>query len=150
MDYYSLQDLSEITGLTDRTLRNYLREGILQGEKIAGKWQFTPENFQDFWRENKAQKAIQAEAYATVYDFLLQDCKTESCVCTIIDEVLPAGFEPTAVKCFSDMASAIQEQGETLRFKLLMKRKNLRIIVAGSQTAVKKFMEAYEAFWQTF
>ena len=34
--YYTLGHLSQITGLTDRTLRTYLKNGILEGEKISG------------------------------------------------------------------------------------------------------------------
>ena len=40
-NYYTLGHLSQITGLTDRTLRTYLSKGILEGEKINGVWHFT-------------------------------------------------------------------------------------------------------------
>lgn len=40
---YNLKELSMISGLTDRTLRNYLKMGILVGEKEYGTWNFTDE-----------------------------------------------------------------------------------------------------------
>ena len=45
---YTLKDLSMICGLTDRTLRNYLKLGILTGEKQAGTWCFTEEHLDAF------------------------------------------------------------------------------------------------------
>ena len=36
---YSLKDLSTMTMLSDRTLRNYLDAGILQGRKENGAWE---------------------------------------------------------------------------------------------------------------
>ncbi len=42
-NYYLISHLVLSTGLTDRTIRNYIASGILQGEKINGLWHFTPE-----------------------------------------------------------------------------------------------------------
>lgn len=38
---YTLKQLALITGLTERTLRNYLRSELLTGEKRDGKWYFS-------------------------------------------------------------------------------------------------------------
>lgn len=52
---YTLNELAMITGLTTRTLRNYLKMNILNGEKIDGIWTFTEEdlNFTFSKAENK-------------------------------------------------------------------------------------------------
>ena len=42
-NYYLINHLVLITGLTARTIRNYISNGILHGEKINGLWHFTPE-----------------------------------------------------------------------------------------------------------
>lgn len=34
--YYVINELVMFTGLTDRTIRNYLSSGILRGEKVDG------------------------------------------------------------------------------------------------------------------
>lgn len=44
---YSLHDLAEFTGLTERTLRNYLNQGLLHGEKPDGAWRFTALQFSE-------------------------------------------------------------------------------------------------------
>ena len=45
---YDLNDLALMTGFTTRTLRNYLTQGLLEGEKENGVWQFTPEQLDRF------------------------------------------------------------------------------------------------------
>jgi excisionase family DNA binding protein len=33
---YTVEDIAKITGLTSRTIRNYLRNGSLDGKKLVG------------------------------------------------------------------------------------------------------------------
>ena len=40
---YNLNEIAMITGLTTRTLRNYLKADLLKGAKISGSWSFTEE-----------------------------------------------------------------------------------------------------------
>lgn len=41
--YYTLNEVAMMTGLTTRTLRNYLKMNVLKGEKLDGIWNFTEE-----------------------------------------------------------------------------------------------------------
>ncbi|MDY4307571.1 helix-turn-helix domain-containing protein [Enterococcus mundtii] len=47
-NYYSVNEVAEILGVTTRSVRNYLREGKLQGIKVGGKWKFSEENLSEF------------------------------------------------------------------------------------------------------
>lgn len=38
---YTVEDVAAMTGMTDRTIRNYLKDGKLKGRKIVGQWRFT-------------------------------------------------------------------------------------------------------------
>lgn len=88
-EYYLISHLVLVTGLTDRTIRNYIASGILQGEKINGLWHFTPEQVERFICHPAVRPSIQAKRHAVIYDFLLDD-KKESCeTCMILD--LPGG-----------------------------------------------------------
>ena len=40
---YTIGQVVMMTGLTDRTIRNYLSLGFLEGEKPDGQWRFTAE-----------------------------------------------------------------------------------------------------------
>lgn len=45
---YSLEDVSQIVGLTHRTIWNYVKAGKLPAVKIGGKWKVSEENLKKF------------------------------------------------------------------------------------------------------
>ena len=67
---YNLNEVAMITGLTTRTLRNYLRLNLLKGEKVDGNWSFTEEELDEFMSNPAVKQAIAAKRNAVVYDFL--------------------------------------------------------------------------------
>lgn len=84
-NYYVINHLVMFTGLTDRTIRNYIASGILQGEKINGLWHFTPEQVEAFVRHPAVRPSILAKNNGLVYDFLLDDKKKKQEICMILD-----------------------------------------------------------------
>lgn len=83
--YFTINHVALLTGLTDRTLRSYIRAGLLQGEKINGLWHFSPEQVDAFVRHPAVRPSILAKNNAVIYDFLLDDRKREAQLCTILD-----------------------------------------------------------------
>lgn len=98
-NYYLISHLVLATGLTDRTLRSYISSGILQGEKINGLWHFTPEQVDSFIRHPSVRPSILAKQHAAVYDFLLDDRKSDCGVCMILD--IPEGKDKQIGEYFS-------------------------------------------------
>ncbi len=45
---YTIHEISQLTGITDRTLRKHIRNGVLCGEMVEGKWIFTYEQVRAF------------------------------------------------------------------------------------------------------
>lgn len=84
-NYYVINHLVMFTGLTDRTIRNYIASGILQGEKINGLWHFTPEQVDNFVRHPSVRPSILAKNNSLVYDFLLENKKKKQEICLILD-----------------------------------------------------------------
>ncbi len=82
---YSIANLSLMTGLTDRTLRNYLANGILQGEKVDGAWQFTDVQIEQFICHPSVRPSILAKNNSLIYDFLIEDHTKNSEMCVILD-----------------------------------------------------------------
>lgn len=83
--YYLIHHLVLSTGLTDRTIRNYISSGILQGEKINGLWHFTPEQAERFICHPAVRPSILAKQHSAVYDFLLENKKDTCEACMILD-----------------------------------------------------------------
>ncbi len=98
--YYTLGHLVQFTGLSDRTLRNYLASGVLEGEKINGVWHFTPEQANALFTHPVARPAILAKKHSIIYDFLLNEHKTEPAVCITLD--LPQLENQQIIRYFND------------------------------------------------
>ena len=84
-ELYLISHITLITGLSDRTIRNYIASGILKGEKINGIWHFTPEEVDAFIKNPAVRPSIIAKNNSVVYDFMLNDSKKEEETCVILD-----------------------------------------------------------------
>lgn len=84
-EYYLISHLTLFTGLTDRTIRNHINAGFLQGEKINGLWHFSPEQVDQFLRHPAVRPGILAKNNAIVYDFLADGKKQTPAGCFILD-----------------------------------------------------------------
>lgn len=82
---FSISDLCLFTGLTDRTIRTYLANGILQGEMIDRAWTFTEEQVQAFMQHPSVQTSIQARKNALITDFMLDTFKKTPQMCVVWD-----------------------------------------------------------------
>ena len=58
--YYLIKHLLLLTGLSDRTIRNYIKSGILIGEKTNGLWHFSQKQIELFLHNSSVRSAIKA------------------------------------------------------------------------------------------
>lgn len=84
-EMYTINHITLFTGLSDRTIRNYISLGFLQGEKINGMWHFSPEQVESFLRNPAVRPSIVAKNNALIYDFLLDSKKQEPQCCIVLD-----------------------------------------------------------------
>ena len=82
---YLISHLVLFTGLTDRTIRNYLAQGFLEGEQINGMWHFTPEQVERFLTHPAVRPSILAKHNGIVYDFLMETKRETRESCMILD-----------------------------------------------------------------
>ena len=92
---YTIQDIAAMTGLNERTVRSYLADGRLQGEKTDGAWRFTAEQFGAFLAQDAVRASVRAKANAVVYDFLASERRQEPAACLILDQPVREGEEPS-------------------------------------------------------
>ena len=137
---YSLNDVAMITGLTTRTLRNYLKLNLLSGEKIDGNWSFTPEELDAFMSDPAVKQAIKAKCNAIVYDFLSNPVKKGNRVCTIMDFPVSAEEATEAADFFCDL---VNKNGSDITFTFNMEKRFARFILSGPEDQVADFMKAY-------
>ncbi len=139
---YTLNDLAMMTGFTTRTLRNYLLQGLLKGEKIDGVWRFTPQELETFFAEPFVKEGLRIKHSAAVFDFLADKHKKENRICIILDL-------PTARKEGQQISSFFCEQMNRISdttFTFDWDHNFGRVILSGAEDQVMKILEAYNAF----
>ena len=144
-NYYVLQHLVLITGLTDRTLRSYISAGLLQGEKINGLWHFTPEQVENFLRHPAVRPSILTKNNSIVYDFLADGHKAAPEACVILD--IPDADKKVVAKFFCDCINRSSSRG--LRFSFDGVPAASRVILKGKAAEVLRLMNAYHRQFPT-
>ena len=131
---YSINEVSKMTGLTTRTIRNYLSDGIATASKIDGKWVFSEDNFLAMLENPYIALAIKAKHYAPVFDFLKADKKPGNELCLVIDRcIAESDFEPLVSKVCDLMKDV-----ENVEFRCEKKDTNIRFIFTGDEEQVKR------------
>ena len=134
-ELYTIQDIAIMTGLNERTIRKYLADGLLQGEKTDGAWRFTAEQFGAFLSQDMVRGSVQAKANAIVCDFLITDRRKESAACLILDDPVPDGEEPVLRKNLEKQVNALG-----LRWAYQYRNGQARSILSGPPAALGKLL----------
>ena len=85
---YTVEDIAKMTSFTSRTIRNYLKNGTLQGRKIGGQWRFTMENIKQLFNSSMFLGDMSRQNRQRVLSFLSgadTPLQGKIQVCTIID-----------------------------------------------------------------
>lgn len=77
----------EMTKVSERTLRRYLKDGLLHGIKVGGTWRFTEEHLKEFFDTKTFTSDIAKQASEDVKQFLRHnyDDKDDDRSCAIFD-----------------------------------------------------------------
>lgn len=67
---YTLKEVMEMTQVSERTLRRYLKDGLLKGFKVGGTWRFTKQQLQAFFDDKQHHNEIARQASEDVKKFL--------------------------------------------------------------------------------
>lgn len=78
---YSITDIALMTGLSDRTIRTYIKKGLLKGEKSDGIWLFSEEDLNRFFNENYIKESIKIKNHALINDFVFNNKKKDPSIC---------------------------------------------------------------------
>ena len=79
---YTVADVAELTGLTDRTIRNYLKDGTLRGRKIGVQWRFTEADIDRLFSEvgEGGQKVLHPQDVISEFLKEINKEKPEGCI----------------------------------------------------------------------
>lgn len=136
---YNLNDLALMTGFTTRTLRNYLNQGLLNGEKQNGMWQFSDAELDRFFNDPFVKEGLRIKRSSAVFDFLADRKKEKSRSCIILD--IPASRKE------GDKISAFfcgrMRDASDVCFHYGWDNGLCRVILSGAADSVANIMHAY-------
>ncbi len=136
---YNLSEIEMMSGFTERTLRSYLKQGLLNGEKIDGKWQFSDEEIDRFFSDPYVKEGLRIKRSSVVFDFLSSPKAHENHACVIIDKAVsfPQGAKLSAFFCEQ------MQNAKDVMFNYGYDDHHCRIILAGDETQVAKIMKKF-------
>ena len=138
---YTLNEVAVMSGLTTRTLRNYMKMGILKGKMLEGVWKFGEEEIGEFFQNPYVKPSIQAKNKAIVFDFLAQNEKHVNEICTIIDVCVGKHEAEEISAFFCEEVSKRKE--EKIKFSFERNGAYARIILSGCEDVVMDVLNTY-------
>ena len=136
---YNLNEIAMMTGFSTRTLRNYLNQGLLKGEKVDGAWQFTAEDVERFFAEPFVKEGLRIKRNSIVFDLLADRAKESKKTCLMLD--MPASLKES--KALSELFCKQMESVSAAVFTFDWNAGNARIILSGAEESVASIMAAY-------
>lgn len=82
---YTVEDVAQMTGLTSRTIRNYLADGRLTGRKVGAQWRFTEKNIAAIFTDAGVRKDVRSAANSEVESFLKAQSRSTVSMCSVVD-----------------------------------------------------------------
>lgn len=140
-EVYTINDVATMTGLTTRTVRNYMKLGLLEGEKLDGVWQFSIEAVSAFMADKNVQPSIRAKKNGVVLDFLVDHHKKVNEICTILD--FPVSMaEATEISDF--FCKEVSREGlKNMKFSFEYNNGIARVILKGTEDFVCEVMKKF-------
>ncbi len=136
---YTIEQLALITGLTTRTLRNYLKLDVLHGNKENGIWQFTEQQVLELVSHPSVRPSIQAKHHGIVYDFLADGDNSENEMCILLDRTLD---EHKAKEIANFFCNAVNQLSH-IRFAFSYECGKARYILKGTEADVSRMMKEF-------
>ena len=137
---FTIDDMAMITGLSTRTIRNYIADGFLEGDKSSGAWRFTSEQVDAFMQQKAVQPTLRSKKNAIVFDFLGVPHKDADKMCVVLD--LPSDQANRASTLFCRYMCEIEAKAE-LRFAADCLGKTTRLILSGKDSDVMDLLTRF-------
>ena len=138
---YSVEEIAEMTSVTTRTIRNYLRNGILTGTKIGGQWRFRQEDVMNMLNQENMSSDVRETSKRIVKDFLNEQYTLFSesvSVCTVADVSCSKARAKKMGKTLCDLWNQSNIQGSNFRYDYLEESQTARFTFIAPLTLTEK------------
>ena len=133
---YTVADVARVTGMTSRTIRNYLKDGTLTGQKIGVQWRFTEDEVQKLFSRQQPGSSSPTQL---VRSFLGRDECDATAVCMLID--LPGMTQQEGLEVFARLQEQEVSGDLLISYEYHETGSLFRIAVSGELAAVTDLMD---------
>lgn len=137
---YTVADVAQVTGMTSRTIRNYLKDGTLTGQKIGVQWRFTEEEIKKLFSR---QLPGQESPMQIVRGFLAQQERQQTAFCVLVD--FPGIEEPDGMHLYHRLQDQAVAECCSVSYEYHVEGKLLRIALSGGAETVMRLLEQMRA-----
>ena len=137
---YTVADVAQVTGMTSRTIRNYLKDGTLTGQKIGVQWRFTEEEIKKLFSR---QTPGQSSPSQIVRGFLGEQERSSAAFCALLD--FPGVTETDGMELYRRLQEECGAGICSMSYEYHDEGQLLRIAVSGDAGAVMDLLEQMKA-----
>ena len=136
---YTVKDVALMTGLTERTIRNYLKNGKLQGKQIGAQWRFTEDDIKRLFEDVTVTNNVAQNNHDRVFEFLKHDPKPDTGAVVINVPVTAENELEAKVQAVIDLVNT--SQNIEFSFQYLREAGIAQFILIGNVDTIHQFME---------
>lgn len=141
---YTVDDIAKMTGLTSRTIRNYIKDGRLRGKKIGVQWRFTKENIKELFEDKEFTDSVEEAKNQIVIDYINRKEIEDISTCTLVDH--PCSNEREAEILCNRILEIVNEYKKDgfvqFSYQYFEEYKKARFIITGEVECVQKVLTA--------
>ena len=137
---YTVADVAQVTGMTSRTIRNYLKDGTLTGQKIGVQWRFTEDEIKKLFSR---QTPGQSSPTQIVRGFLGEQERSGAAFCALLD--FPEVTEIDGMELYRRLQEERGEGISSMSYEYHDEGQLLRVAVSGDAGAVMDLLEQMKA-----
>lgn len=137
---YTVADVAEVTGMTSRTIRNYLKDGTLTGQKIGVQWRFTEDEIKKLFSRQMPGQSSPAQI---VRGFLGEQERERDAFCALLD--FPGVTEADGMELYRGLQEKRSDGIASMSYEYHDEGQLLRVAVSGDTRAVMDLLEQMEA-----
>lgn len=138
-ELFTVRDVALMAGLSERTIRSYLREGTLTGRKVGPQWRFTKKDIENLFQDGKVAKRVADSNYEKARAFIKQTPVPNTCLILINEAVADACQQEKQLRDWT--AHLSQHKDFWFSFQYFAEQKIAQYILAGATELVAEFFQ---------
>ncbi len=149
---YTVDDIARMTMLTSRTIRNYLKDGLLSGKKVGGQWRFTQQDIEALFANSSVASDLRSTRRQDLMDFIdgvNTDLDGDIQVCTLVDYYIrdQAAAQAISQKINDLIAKVDSVQQHRFAYEYIEKEAKARYTIFGPPGFAAAALAVVEAEW---